>query len=116
MVSGNTIQPSTVVFGGLGMYNRIRNSPQPAATNVPQGRLSVLKRVVALNIGGVYLLPRRQEKDRRKVRVLRKPRVQLTLVQGREPVERAERVKDAAIKEDRARCRSVTVIVVDVFA
>src|SRR5215213_4231256 len=78
--------------------------------------LSMLERVVALGIVRVDLLPRRQEKDLRKVLVCRKPRAQLALAQGCEAIEPIQRIEDASIKEDMAGGRSVTNIVVDVQA
>src|SRR6266545_1248239 len=78
--------------------------------------LSMLERVVAFGIARVDLVPRRQEKDLRKVLVRRKPRAQLTLAQRRDVIEPAQRIEDAAIKEDMAGGRSVTNIVVDVHA
>ncbi len=79
-------------------------------------RLSVLERVVAFVIVHVDRLPRGQDEDLGTVLVLREPHAQLALVQGCDAIESAKSIKDASIKEDIARGRSVMNKILDVHS
>src|SRR5262245_64358269 len=83
----------------LGYLDELISTPTVPLLRDAVDRLSVFEGVVAFGIVDVDLLPWGQKEDLGTVLVLREPDTQVALVQGRDAIEPAQSVEDAAIEK-----------------